>query len=360
MGNGALLIDNITNGMRVDSAALASTMTSPKFMDRLLGANKIINANTQVMVVINGNALNLAGDLASRFLKMRLDTGLEKPQNRSSSNYKITDLISWTIENRQRLVAAVHTIVRAYLQDCRRHGGTPAEVVARRRVDGSRFGGQCEVLRDAFLWAFPGLPDPFLGGEASLLASSTRQEKMQVLHLLDQRMMEMAGQKRAPAWIASGLVFSPQAKQPERKVDWNVQFTLRCGHLAPEERQWRWGTTDHSLAESVAWMRIKIAMLTRLGRPEVRAGRAKFSSSDILNGAGQELRTTLQAMLPREVTLSSITLGRWLKTSLVDSVIDGLVMRSVQSKGKAQFWVERAAPETRPISRRWRLPYVGG
>ena len=131
-------------------------MTSPKFMDRLLGANKIINANTQVMVVINGNALNLAGDLASRFLKMRLDTGLEKPQNRSSSNYKITDLIAWTIENRQRLVAAVHTIVRAYLQDCRRHGGTPAEVVARRRVAGSRFGGQCEVLRDAFLWAFPG------------------------------------------------------------------------------------------------------------------------------------------------------------------------------------------------------------
>ena len=43
-------------------------------IDRLLGANKIINANTQIMVVVNGNALNLAGDLASRFLKMRLDT----------------------------------------------------------------------------------------------------------------------------------------------------------------------------------------------------------------------------------------------------------------------------------------------
>ena len=165
---------------------------------------------------------------------------------------------------------------------------------------------------------------------------------MQVLHLLDQRMMEMAGQKRAPAWIAARSALFSQAEQPERKRDWQIQFLRRCGRMTSDARQRCWGFTEHNQAELVAWNRIKTAMLTRLGRPEVRTGRAKFSSSDILNGAGQELRTTLQAMLPREVTLGSITLGRWLKTGLVDSVIDGLVMRSVQSKGKAQFWIERA------------------
>ena len=186
MGNGALLIDNIPNGTRVDSAALAAIQTSPKFKDRLLGANKEIEANTQVMIVINGNALNLAGDLASRIPEDAAGHRARTARGpRATANFKIQDLIPWTIENRQRLVAAVHTIVRAYLQECRRCGGTPDDVAARRKVDGSRFGGPVEVLRDAFLWAFPDLPDPFLGFEASTLSCSTRQEKTQVLHLLD-------------------------------------------------------------------------------------------------------------------------------------------------------------------------------
>ena len=114
---------------------------------------------------------------------MRLDTGLERPEDRETASFKIEDVLTWTIEHRQQLVAAVHTIVRAYLQGCRKIGGTPDDVAARRKVPGSRFGGPVEILRDAFLWAFPDLPDPFLGFEASSLSSSTRQEKTQVLRL---------------------------------------------------------------------------------------------------------------------------------------------------------------------------------
>src|SRR5262249_8671849 len=149
-----------------DSACLASAMTSSRFKGRLLGANKEVECSTRTMIVANGNAVNLAGDLASRFLLARFDTGLERPEDRSASTFKIPDLRRWTVDNRQRLVAAVHTIVRGFLQECHRLGYVPEAVTRRRAVAGSRFGGPCDVLRDVLLWAFPELPDPYLSFQA--------------------------------------------------------------------------------------------------------------------------------------------------------------------------------------------------
>jgi hypothetical protein len=82
-GDGCLFLDNIPNGARFDSATLASVMTSSRYKGRLLGTNKSIEASTRTMVVATGNAINLAGDLPSRFMSARLDTGLERPEDRS-------------------------------------------------------------------------------------------------------------------------------------------------------------------------------------------------------------------------------------------------------------------------------------
>ena len=124
-GDGVLFLDNIPSGIRFDSAALATVMTNAKFKGRLLGASKELKVGTQTMVVATGNSLNLAGDLASRFMLSRLDTGVERPEDRSVTAFRHPDLRQWVLENRQQLVAAVHTIVRAYLQECRRCGSTP-------------------------------------------------------------------------------------------------------------------------------------------------------------------------------------------------------------------------------------------
>jgi hypothetical protein len=191
-GDGCLFLDNIPNGARFDSAPLAAAMTNPRYKSRLLGTTKSIEASTRTMVAATGNAINLAGDLASRFLSARLDTGLERPEDRSVANYKIPDLRRWCVEERQRLVAAVHTIVQGYLRACRSSGGTPADIVAR-RASGTRFGGPCEFLRDAFLWAFPCLPDPFLSFKASAANSSTKEEAALVLTVLDRLMATEAG-----------------------------------------------------------------------------------------------------------------------------------------------------------------------
>src|SRR5262249_24506229 len=149
-------------------------------------------------------SLNMAGALASRFFLANNDTGLERPQDRSSSNFKIPKMIEGTVEQRQENVAAVHTHLPAYLPEMRRRGGVPPptqrEKIKGGKIKGTRSDGECEVLRDAFLWAFPELPDPFLGFLASTAASSTREDKAYLLSLLDRRMAMEVGNKHVPAW----------------------------------------------------------------------------------------------------------------------------------------------------------------
>jgi hypothetical protein len=189
-GDGSLFLDEIAINTRFDSSTVAKIMTSSRFKGRLLGLTKPIEVSTRAMVVVNGNSLNMAGAIASRFLLACLNTELERPQDRSTSNYKIPELIPWAIEHRQEIVAAVHTIARAYLQECRKYSRTPPDVAKRRKVEGTRACGQCEFLRDAFLWTFPTLPDPFLGFKASTAASSTREDKAQILQMLYRKMGE--------------------------------------------------------------------------------------------------------------------------------------------------------------------------
>jgi hypothetical protein len=342
-GDGSLFLDNIQTGTRFDAAPLASGMTSARFKGRLLGTNKQIEAGTRVMVIATGNSLNMAGDLSSRFLLVRLNTELERPEDRSVGTFKIPDLRRWVVEHRQQLVAAVHTIVRAYLQECCRCGGTPANVVARRQVNGTRFGGPCEVLRDAFLWAFQDLPDPFLSFQASALNSSTKAEAALVLRVLDRIMAQAARSKFARPWAAA-LSFVNVAKSPEQ-MRWEQKFRTRWDRMTPDQRQHLYQTTDFNKAMAQTWERIRGLVKIRDGRPEVRAGRAQLTSSEIIKELGgpssQDYAIVEGAMHGKG--LNPVALGRWLKERLVDAPINGLVLRSAKDRTNTErFWVERS------------------
>jgi hypothetical protein len=303
-GDGALFLDNVPSGTRFDCACLASAMTSPRFKGRLLGANKQIECNTRVMNVATGNSINLAGDLASRFLSARLDTGLERPEDRSASTFKIADLRRWIADNRQRVVAAVHTIVRAYLQECRQAGGTPETVAARRVADGSRVGGPCDVLRDALLWAFPALPDPFLSFQASSANSSTRAEAAQVLAVLDRCMCLKAGDKHAPAWASPAMAQSPE------RARWSVKFRARWSGLKPDQQRTIYNTTNMNEAENRRWQQLCAAIRLRLGRRALRAGHARFTGADIITALhGRTATLSVQQCTPTSSTPSHSAAG---------------------------------------------------
>src|SRR5262249_30142741 len=155
--------------------------------------------------------------------------------------------------HRQRIVAAVHTIARGYLQEGRRRGSTPPEVAARRQVEGTRFGGPCEVLRDALLWAFPDLPDPFLRFRASAANSSTKGEAELVLHLLDSIMVRKAGEKCAPEWVRQSAAYVEISPQRTR---WRAKFHARWARMTAAERIRRYETTSiFTEAVDIAWRR---------------------------------------------------------------------------------------------------------
>jgi hypothetical protein len=329
-GDGCYFLDNIPNGTRFDSATLAAAMTSSRYKGRLLGTNKTIEASTRTNVVATGNALNLAGDLASRIMVARLDTGLERPEDRSVTDYKIPELRRWVVGNRQELVAAVHTIVRGYIQECRRHGGTPEKVASRREVPGTRFGGPCEVLRDAFLWAFPHLLDPFLSFKASAANSSTKAEAALVLSVLDKSMAEGAGRRCAPAWANA-------VNPPER---WSKKFKARWSGMAPDRLRRQFRTDYFHEAHAEAWRRIQRAAQVRAGRRELRAGGIRFTSSEIINLFSRSRDSDLVEGALHGKRLNPISLGRWLKDHLVDAPINGRVLRSATGReNRAVFWI---------------------
>jgi putative DNA primase/helicase len=336
-GDGSLFLDNVPSGTRFDSACLAAAMTSPRFKGRLLGANKQIECSTQVMNVATGNSINLAGDLASRFLLARLDTGLERPEDRSASTFSIPNLRQWIVDNRQPIVAAVHTIVRGYLQECRRCGGTPENVVARRAVDGSRFGGPCDVLRDALLWAFRTLPDPFLSFQASAGISSTKAEAALVLSILDRWICKVVGDTRAPSWA---MLTPGQTTQSSQQAKWSAKFRARWSGLAPGQQLAIYRTNNLHDAAGGRWNAICAAVRLRQGRNAVRTGAVRFTGAEIVGilqhiADGETVRAATRAD-----RLNAVALGRWLNERLVDAPMIGLVLRSARRRNKtAEYWI---------------------
>jgi hypothetical protein len=78
----AIYLDNFNEGM-LDSHTLASFLTEDPARVRVLGHSKTMPLNTRAMVVITGNAVQIAEDMARRILQVMLDARMENPEQRS-------------------------------------------------------------------------------------------------------------------------------------------------------------------------------------------------------------------------------------------------------------------------------------
>lgn len=116
-GARAIVWDNVTGVF--DSAALAAALTSPSLSDRILGSSQSTTVPNRALTVLTGNNLTLAGDMARRVLVARIDPETDKPFARSFD----LDPALFTLLNRQQLVAAALTLIRAQLtHGCARPG----------------------------------------------------------------------------------------------------------------------------------------------------------------------------------------------------------------------------------------------
>ncbi len=102
-------LDNITHSL--DSPDLARAITQGLYSDRLLGSNTTLRLPTNTLWLVTGNNLTFKGDMPSRALLCRIDAKMEHPEERP---FKIADLLAHLAANRQRLVTAALTVLRAY------------------------------------------------------------------------------------------------------------------------------------------------------------------------------------------------------------------------------------------------------
>ncbi len=108
-GDTVLLLDNVRDPL--GNAAIDSFITSPTYKDRILGESNTQELPNKALFLITGNNLVLTGDTHRRVLIVRLDAKQEQPFTREFA----FDPQAEVIRNRQQMVVAALTIVRAYI-----------------------------------------------------------------------------------------------------------------------------------------------------------------------------------------------------------------------------------------------------
>jgi hypothetical protein len=143
-GHSIINLDNIE--VPLCSPDLARAVTQSEYQDRVLGESRMLRLPTNVLWTATGNNLVFRGDLSSRALLCRIDSGMERPEERT---FKIPNLEGLLKKNRGHLVAAVLTVLRAY-----HVAGRPSQHVS----PWGGFDDWSTCIREPLLWL--GLTDP--------------------------------------------------------------------------------------------------------------------------------------------------------------------------------------------------------
>ncbi|MFC8176557.1 bifunctional DNA primase/polymerase [Streptomyces sp. NPDC057325] len=112
-GSPVVAFDNLPNGYILRSAVLSALLTSETWGDRILGATGKVTMRNDRVWVATGNGLRTSADNGRRVMWVRLDPDCPNPDQRDG--FTIGDLRPWLRNNASTLVAALVTLVRAWL-----------------------------------------------------------------------------------------------------------------------------------------------------------------------------------------------------------------------------------------------------
>lgn len=114
-------LDNLSEYL--DSAPLASLLTSHQYQARILGRSSVVSLPNHMTMVATGNNPKLSGELANRSVHIRLQTTVEDPARRI--NFKHPDLPAFIRQERPRIVGALVGMVLDWIHE----GKPPGNVV---------------------------------------------------------------------------------------------------------------------------------------------------------------------------------------------------------------------------------------
>ncbi len=104
------IIDNVHRTL--DSAALASVLTSTEWNDRELGHSRIAHASNRCLWLMTANNSSFSAEIARRTVRIRLDARRDRPYLREGFKHVLP---SWAEEYRGELIWAALTLWRAWL-----------------------------------------------------------------------------------------------------------------------------------------------------------------------------------------------------------------------------------------------------
>lgn len=115
----AVRFDNVR---RLDGDALAAALTATTWNDRRLGVSRVVTFPVRCAWIATANNPVLSFEIARRTVRIRLDSGIDRPWLRT--DFRHADLVGWTMTHRGDLVAAALTLVQAWI----RRGQVPGTV----------------------------------------------------------------------------------------------------------------------------------------------------------------------------------------------------------------------------------------
>ncbi len=111
-GASVIGFDNLDTGF--GGAPLDKVLTATDTVDlRVLGQSQIAELRWLAVILVSGNNLVVLRDTVRRVLISRMESTLERPEERTG--FRHYPLIPWVQENRARLVVCALTILRAYV-----------------------------------------------------------------------------------------------------------------------------------------------------------------------------------------------------------------------------------------------------
>ncbi len=108
-GQEIILLDNVTS---IHSPSLAGALTSRSWEGRMLGRLDMVRVENNATWIATGNNVRLSTEQARRTIPIRLDPGVERPEDRTG--FRHPSLLEWVRENRAQLVGAIVCLIRAW------------------------------------------------------------------------------------------------------------------------------------------------------------------------------------------------------------------------------------------------------
>jgi hypothetical protein len=146
-GAQVILVDNITGSFGTGVLAEALTLRNSTWDDRILGESKGWHGPFKPAWFMTANNVTLKADMPRRCCYCRLDSPLERPENRSDLRHPA--LLSWISERRLELYRAAVSILHHFIL-----AGRPQQELP----EWGTYEGWSALIRQAIVWT--GLPDP--------------------------------------------------------------------------------------------------------------------------------------------------------------------------------------------------------